>query len=101
MSYYIHIDQRLVAIFEAKSWAEKFVTSIMEWESSIDHLPHRKLIPPRHVILTDKDTGDVIFDSVPVPVPEVIPPPDYCFKCEGVPVAGSICTNKECPKWKA
>lgn len=63
MTFYLHIDSVPVADFHDKTWAETISRALDKWENSVNHLPHRDFLPKRHIVLTDKHTGDVIYDS--------------------------------------
>lgn len=63
MTQYLHIDGKLIAEFHEQTWAEKVSRALDKWERSVGHLPHRDFLPERHIRLTDKHTGDEIFDN--------------------------------------
>lgn len=63
MTFYLHIDSVPVADFHSKEWGICVAHTMNKWERAIDNLPHRDLFPNRHIVLTCKHTGDVIYDS--------------------------------------
>lgn len=66
MTFLLHIDDKPIAEFHVKEWAETFARLINKYEDSVSHLPHREVMPKRHIVLTCKHTGDIIFDSAAV-----------------------------------
>ena len=61
--FYLHVDKRLIAEYYDLEFARTRAETMDGWEKSIDHLPHRQHLPKRHIVLTDKHSGEVIFDN--------------------------------------